>query len=1008
MKRFNGLVIAFVCTLPLLWVSCEDLVPSEDMVAPIVMQGTSSNATRTTIMLTGNFEGINKNVKDIGVVYSTSSGFPEDASTTVKIETEFSNTLSVTLTGLNPDTEYFYYWYVSSGNTVVKSNISQFKTESTSAPMFGETSVIMVDENAMTVETSIMEIGNSCLLECGFEYREKVEGARFISLSCEGLPENEDMKYSLQLTNLKANTEYEVRPYAKNAADEEASNGTIEGYGDIIIQKTMDKISPEVETKSVINVGIASATLVGRITNNPVEESEITEKGFCLSKVNRIPTVYDSTLVVKTITEINKDFLYELTELEYNTVYYVRAYAKNIIDGTERVGYGNEMQFTTSQMISPEVVYGYKDETNDVEYTTEVTSSSAKCYATLKNLDLSVLKERGFIWSKDNHNVNLEEARREGNVVIAKGENIMFTATIENLTPNTNYYIRAYAIYESGDITNIGYSPYTSIFTASKAQTEFREIMYYEEESSPTTLSVSSGITDAGDGEVTEYGFIWHYNGDLTLDNCLGHTAMEGKDYSRFNTVIENLIPNQGYYVRAYAKVKFQDEEDVYYSDNKFIETREVIIPQFHSISFDRENMTSSAIPVSVVVQETGDGEITDAGFVWDKNNNVSLQQNLGKQSLTGSDYSKLSCVVKGLDYYTTYFFKAYITISYNGETNTYYSTYNSITTKDIEDVDFYALEMNCTYNSIFVKTRIDLPEKAKLLERGVIWNSGNKDNPTMQAYEGKMVTEAETAIFQDTIKGMKPNTKYTLRPFVRMIYDDMEVSQTGTVFTIYTPNIDSPNFNNFRVVKKAMTSMTVEGTVKNTGMGVIKERGFLWDSSDSYASLDNCDGHIKVDTEEELMQGTINGLLPFTTYYVKMYTISEYEGEEYVHCGVSSYERTLNLTFEPLVCKALSNSAELTVKVDLGVMPEKYDELGFYYTENYNQSFDAIENKILVTPDSNGEYSLKLSNLKTLTKYYWGMYIKFNGVYYTNLKYDFKTTKKPEIGDIESPGTSN
>lgn len=1009
MKKIKRLGFTALFALPILWVACEDIVPGDDLNAPVILEGSSSNATRTTVTLTGNFQGINSKVKEMGVVYSTSSGFPEDKSKTKTVEKGTGNNVSVTLENLTPNEQYYYYWYVSSGKTEVRGVTEMFKTASTSAPIFRESVVDSLDENVIRVKTSIQEVGNNCLLECGLEYRKKIEGAKFIPVECEALPTNDTLGYSVMITELEADTEYEIRPYAKSADSEEAANGTMEGYGEIITSRTLDKVSPVVQTKEVLNVGISAATLVGVIESIPVEGSEVTEKGFCMSRESNNPTVYDSTLVVTDATELKKDYLYQLTNLEYNTTYYIRAYAKNTVNGSERVGYGSTMQFTTSQMITPEVEFGYWDETNQMRHTVEMTSSSAKCYATLNNLETSVLKERGFIWSEDNSNIELEEARKKNNVVTAEGTNSIFSATIEDLTPNKYYYIRAYAIYQSGDITNIGYSGSVHEYTSSRKYPEFRDITIDTDAATAISFPVSSGITKTGDGEITEYGFVWHTNSDCTLENCIGYSKVESESMDEFDYVIENLKPTQGYHVRVYVKVKFQDTEDVYYSGSWYHYTRAIATPRFYDIVVDNDSVTTSVIPASVVVEDFGDGEVKEAGFIWGENSEVKLENCKGKQINEGTDYKNLKAKFTNLEFDKNHYIKAYMTMEYNGETNTYYSGWTNIWTKNIPSIGFYGIQTESSYGWIAVKTGVEIPEGMTVKEKGFLWTNSDTEYPTIEKHDGmSVVTDGTLTQFTDTIKGLKPNSSYSITSYLKVEYDGREIIKTGNFSTTSTWNINSPSFEQFTQVSSTMNSVTVKGKITASDMGTIKEKGFIWKKDDSNVNLENCDGRVKLDAGLEEIQTTIENLTPRINYYVKMYTISDYEGEEFVHYGGYMYCRTSDLMFEVKESNVRNTTADIKVYVTPDVLPKEYEEIGYFYTDNRDQSFEEVANKVKVTLTDTNEFTMSLSNLKELTTYYWGMYIKQNGVYYDYREYEFKTKRKPDMGDIESPGITN
>lgn len=78
--------------------------------------------------------------------------------------------------------------------------------------------------------------------------------------------------------------------------------------------------------------------------------------------------------------------------------------------------------------------------------------------AVLSNYDENAMVERGFIWDKTKGEITLEEAVTANQFVKVDGKSKTFTGKITGLKPNESYYVRAYAIYKSGDNEKIGYS----------------------------------------------------------------------------------------------------------------------------------------------------------------------------------------------------------------------------------------------------------------------------------------------------------------------------------------------------------------------------------------------------------------------------------------------------------------------------------------------------------------------------------------------------------------------
>lgn len=97
---------------------------------------------------------------------------------------------------------------------------------------------------------------------------------------------------------------------------------------------------PTVVTKSVKEITESTAKVVGQVAADG--GSEVTERGVCWN-TEGIPTILDYR--VKDIEVGLGTFTSNLSDLEVNTTYYVRAYATNEVG----VSYGEEMSFTTEK-----------------------------------------------------------------------------------------------------------------------------------------------------------------------------------------------------------------------------------------------------------------------------------------------------------------------------------------------------------------------------------------------------------------------------------------------------------------------------------------------------------------------------------------------------------------------------------------------------------------------------------------------------------------------------------
>jgi uncharacterized protein (TIGR02145 family) len=155
----------------------------------------------------------------------------------------------------------------------------------------------------------------------------------------------------------------------------------------------------------------------------------VSSRGVCWSTIPN-PTV---ALTTKTIdgTGIG-NFTSSITGLTPNTTYYVRAYATNSV-GT---GYGADSLLITKALEPPII---------DTTTVTAISYNSANSGGNVANDGGAAVTARGVCWSTNpNPTVSLSTKTVDGT---GTGS---FTSSITGLTPNTTYYLRAYAINSVG------------------------------------------------------------------------------------------------------------------------------------------------------------------------------------------------------------------------------------------------------------------------------------------------------------------------------------------------------------------------------------------------------------------------------------------------------------------------------------------------------------------------------------------------------------------------------
>ena len=235
--------------------------------------------------------------------------------------------------------------------------------------------------------------------------------------------------------------------------------------------------TPTVVTSEVTEITGVSAVCGGVVTYNG--DSPVTECGVCWSK-ERNPLVTGSHLVAEWGAG---SFTCNLTDLEPNSTYYVKAYAIN----SAGVAYGSEVSFVTLEDDHrvPEVT---------MVQVTDITSVSAIGKAIIDDEGGSAVIEKGICWSKKE-----SPAIYDDNYVSTDPQNI-YEGVMSYLQPNTTYYVRAYAINSFG----IGYSSAISFTT--------------QEAVIPPTVVVLAEEYYLIDGSIVEAGVTYNYGFHMASD----------------------------------------------------------------------------------------------------------------------------------------------------------------------------------------------------------------------------------------------------------------------------------------------------------------------------------------------------------------------------------------------------------------------------------------------------------------------------------------------------------
>ncbi len=282
---------------------------------------------------------------------------------------------------------------------------------------------------------------------------------------------------------------------------------------------------PTVLTNSISTIEQTAATGGGEIVSNG--GSPILNSGICWNTTSN-PTINNSKTTDKASDNL---FISKMTNLQPSTTYYVRAYAVN----SEGVGYGPQVTFKTLDIIKAEIL---------LQAPENVTSGYIeRIRAEIVSNGGSSITESGFVWGMK------REPTVSDNKIVAPLNGTNFSTKIDNLQPDSTYFIRAYAINQAG----VSYS------------TQYREVKMLSVASAISILKTDS-ITDSsakiiatatsGDNfnPITERGIHWTIKSDsIVAENHVVGIATKDE----FITYLNDLAPETKYYLMPYAKNKY-------------------------------------------------------------------------------------------------------------------------------------------------------------------------------------------------------------------------------------------------------------------------------------------------------------------------------------------------------------------------------------------------------------------------------------------------------------------
>lgn len=370
----------------------------------------------------------------------------------------------------------------------------------------------------VTVYGQIVKENGAPITDKGFIWKNEDDGVSGRSIRAD-IIDGEEGKFSMTIKNLKDSTNYTVLAYAKNEVDSTFTSP--------LSFKTLSGRATVRTVQEPIEVRANRATLKGEILFQG--EGVIEDKGF---EYRLAASTFTAEMIHPSIElkdEGSNFFTFEITGLQPETEYFVRAYVRNSF-GTS---YGEEIKIKTTDG-KPKII----------DFTrVNLTEEYAEFSANVSDEGDDDVTERGFIYSTTKEGLS-GTGTDSWKVVSGSGAGT-FKEQLEELSQQQLYYIIAFARNEKYGISVSDTLSFTLL-------SNFPTVVTYDIEILESgTLGIGGEVIDAGNNAtLNTSGIVYSTSSNPTLETGINRESGD----TVFSFPIRGLKGETLYYVRSYAK----------------------------------------------------------------------------------------------------------------------------------------------------------------------------------------------------------------------------------------------------------------------------------------------------------------------------------------------------------------------------------------------------------------------------------------------------------------------